>query len=250
MGKLFLFGKLILLLVMPLTVLGSDISPRDTMIVTYWRNGNKKTETVYRKKIIQNKDDGSSSMVLKAKRTRYYDSWGESTSKEDFDFFYARSNFMDSVEYTITERSVELRNRPSVRIILSDSVRGLRFPINITFNPKTELYQEKDTLIGGKAYSICIYRKDTLNAATGMAFAGALRSDAYKVYYYDHLTGKEELAVDYKAEATELGKAALDGLSVFVEAVTGAVSTGSKMISSASAAALGHSLKNVIFILK
>ncbi|MDX2173193.1 MAG: hypothetical protein SFY56_08740 [Bacteroidota bacterium] len=179
---------------------------RDSIINSYWRNGFKKTSTIYTVKH-KKYDKHTNLTLLKKKKTLYYSPHGVKVSKSEFEFDYRNYNYTDMEDSLLIEKIIatkvknikdslsnELANVYHTRLKLVRNADTLFLNL---INTRDTIYVEKDTLIKNLNYYIKVFIinsaiKDSLN----YNFIGALRSLEYKVYFYDTATMTEKLIFD------------------------------------------------------
>jgi hypothetical protein len=212
----------------------------DSTVTSYWRNGQKKTEFVYKVKHRKTKE-GLKVIVLETpKQKRFYTPDGEETTEELFRFSYKIDNAIDSLAYTRRPHKAEFM--PDARLCFQLGTSGSCLYMNLV-NDSTTRYREADTLISNTRYTILVYE---VNRQGTKRLSGALRTSGLQLYYYNLVTGTETLNLDLKNTMSELGNEILKGTEVFLQTGIGF----SRALGQGATRLLGRTLANLILISK
>lgn len=188
----------------------SCFSQKDTVIYTYWKNGNVKTESYF--KIKKKKYDKNTILnVLCKKKTRYFNPKGTAISKQDFNFFFNH--------YTLSERNDSLlqKERTKEKFVYQDyrlknekqqKSKGIRINLykdsvlySVIFpeSQRDTVYKRKDTMLTMKLYEIALFVNTKRIASnldtTSLQFIGAIRSEKDKLFYFDNITQAERVYI-------------------------------------------------------
>jgi hypothetical protein len=228
-----------------------------------WRDGSKKTVSIYKLKRTTDKTGNGITVLKKLKDIKYYkpdcesyydEDWNENDkceiSKEDFDFSYSIYNKMDSLQEAMRKRpKIKRKNVITVRLGYQDS--RLNFPMNINIGD-TNLYsfRKRDTVLIGKTYPFQVFMKDTLSSPQEFKFFTAMRTDTFKIYSFESNSQNEVLKADIETMAKEVGIKILKTTAVITEATITTASAVSKEAKTGATKGLSFILANLILMQK
>lgn len=236
---------------------------KDTTIVSHWRDGSKKTVSIYKLKRTKDKTGKTITVLKKLKDVKYYkpdcetyydEDWDDhdkcELSKKDFDFSYSIYNKMDSIQEAMRKRPrIKRKNVITIRLGYQNS--RLNFPMNINIGDTGLFtYKKRDTILIGKTYPFQVFIKDTFSSPHDFKFFAALRTDTFKIYFFETNSQNEVLKADIEAMAKEAGIKILNTTGVITEATITTASAVLKEAKTGATKGLTFILANLILLQK